>query len=87
MNNAGLTSGMGVTRWFSSSVTRIPLPTSSVEQRRPLVGLVDQILAAKDTEPNADITALENEIDQLVFALYDLTEKEIAAVTRSLGAA
>lgn len=51
------------------------------------MGLVDQILAAKDAEPNADITALENEIDQLVFALYDLTEKEIAAVTRSLGAA
>ena len=31
-------------------------------------------------DPKADTTALEREIDQLVYQLYDLTPKEIAIV-------
>jgi hypothetical protein len=30
--------------------------------------------------PSADTTDLENEIDQLVYGLYDLTEEEIKIV-------
>ena len=41
---------------------------------------VDQILAAKRTCPDANICELENEIDQIVYLLYDLTPKEIAIV-------
>ena len=39
---------------------------------------VDAILAAKAVAPNADTTNLENEIDKLVYELYNLTEDEIA---------
>ena len=42
--------------------------------------LVDQILAAKKDNPNADTAALEAHIDQLVFELYGLTEEEILIV-------
>lgn len=42
--------------------------------------VVDQILAAKKKDPNADTSALEAEIDQLVYKLYDLTPEEIATV-------
>ena len=42
--------------------------------------LVDQILAAKKDNPNADTAALETQIDQLVFELYGLTEEEILIV-------
>ena len=42
--------------------------------------LVDQILSAKQSDPGADTTALEREIDRLVYALYGLTEAEIAIV-------
>ena len=38
---------------------------------------VDQILAAKDTCPDADVSELENEIDQIVYLLYNLTPEEI----------
>ena len=42
--------------------------------------LVDQILAAKRTDPDANVCELENQIDQTVYLLYDLTPEEIAIV-------
>ena len=42
--------------------------------------LVDKILAAKKTNHAADTTALEKEIDQLVYKLYELTDEEIAII-------
>ena len=44
------------------------------------VVLVDQILAAKRTDPDTDVSDLENEIDQIVYLLYDTTPEEIAIV-------
>ncbi len=41
---------------------------------------VDKILDAKSTNPDADVSELENEIDQIVYLLYDLTPEEIAIV-------
>ena len=41
---------------------------------------VDKILAIKHTNPNADTGALENEIDLIVYSLYDLNPEEIAIV-------
>ena len=45
--------------------------------------LVERIPAAKKRDPGADTTALEREIDQLVYKLYDLTPEEIAIVEES----
>ncbi len=42
--------------------------------------LVDQIITAKKSNPNADTTILEQQIDQLVYELYGLTEAEIKIV-------
>ena len=58
----------------------IPLTMPAFEQQAPVIELVNQILDIKHTDPVADISALENEIDQLVYALYGLTEEEIATV-------
>ncbi len=41
---------------------------------------VDKILDAKHTKPEADTSNLENEIDKRVYALYNLTDKEITIV-------
>ena len=41
---------------------------------------VDQILSVKDTDPDADVSELEKEIDQIVYFLYDLTPEEIKIV-------
>ncbi len=42
--------------------------------------LVEKIIAAKQADSDADILDLENEIDKLVYELYNLTEDEIAIV-------
>ena len=41
---------------------------------------VDKILDAKHTDPEADTSALEDEIDKLVYELYNLTSEEIRIV-------
>jgi hypothetical protein len=57
-----------------------PVPTAPPSERIALEGLVDGILKAKDTNSAADVSALEREIDQLVYRLYGLTPGEIAIV-------
>jgi hypothetical protein len=60
-------------------VTQIALPKCVVEdpsKQKPFIKLVDRILAAKQREAEADTSALEREIDELVYALYGLTKEE-----------
>lgn len=45
-----------------------------------IMRLVDQILAAKQKNPNTDTSTLERQIDKMVYELYDLTPKEIKVV-------
>lgn len=61
----------------------IPLPDLPKSAQKPIAELVGQILAAKKADLNADTAALESEIDQLVYRLYDLTPEEIAVVESS----
>lgn len=42
--------------------------------------IVDQILTARQSNPHADTTALENRIDELVFKLYGLTYEEVKVI-------
>ena len=59
---------------------KLPIPDVSPEQQKPIIELVDQILVAKRTDPNADVSELENEINQIVYSLYNLTPDEVAIV-------
>ncbi len=59
---------------------QIPIPPISANQAKPIVKIVNQILQVKINSPVADTSALEKEIDQLVYALYGLTEEEIKIV-------
>ena len=78
--------------WYSYEARFIrQLPISPIDYGKPaekkahdtLVTLVDQILAAKKQDPEADTTALEAEIDRHVYALYGLTPEEIKIVEGS----
>ena len=80
MGNTALNSGMGVTRWINASVGTIPIPKIPAIERRPFIRLVDRILTARATDPNADVSATEAEIDFRVHELYGLTATEIFAV-------
>ena len=74
------TSGMGTSRWINNYVKDFPIPVVATEQQAPIIQLTDQILATKRTDPDVDVTALENEINQVVYSLYNLTPEEIAIV-------
>jgi adenine-specific DNA-methyltransferase len=80
------TSGMGVTRWFNVYVEKFPIPTVPPQKQKAVERLVDRILAAKQRDPEADTSALEQQIDQLVYALYSLTPEEIKVVEGSANA-
>ena len=57
-----------------------PIAIPDREDNEGVSALVSQILAAKQSDPNADVTALEKEINWVVYSLYDLTSEEIAIV-------
>ncbi len=63
-------------------VGKIPIPVATSDQQVPIVELVDHILITKATDSDADTSEEEAEIDQLVYALYGLTEEEIAIVEK-----
>ena len=80
MRNTAMNSGMGVTRWINASVESIPIPKITAAEQLSFIRLVDCILKAKASNPTADVSEQEAEIDRLVYALYYLDKKEIAAV-------
>ena len=61
-------------------VTAPAPPAAPPEKQKPVKRLVDRILAAKQRDAEADTSALEREIDELVYALYGLTPEEKALV-------
>ena len=75
MRSSALNSGMGTTRWVRFTVDRIPVPKIDAMRQRPLIQLVDKILHARSAR--TDTLALEEDMDQLVYALYGLTEDEV----------
>ena len=50
------------------------------DEHRPFVRLLDCIFEAKNAEPDADASELEEQTDRLVYGLYSLTEEERTAV-------
>ena len=66
-----------------SQLDYIPIVVASIEQQKAIADLVDKILVVKKTNPQADTSSLEHEIDQQVYALYNLTPEEIAVIERN----
>jgi hypothetical protein len=66
-------------------VTQIPIPDPKKDPDRiaQIESLVQQILDRKQTNPAADVSAIEREIDQHVYQLYDLTIDEIQIIETS----
>ncbi len=76
----------GYLRFFTQYVEKLPiLLPSDLAVAAELERLVQDILARKAADVHAKISDLEAEIDQIVYALYGLTEAEIAQVEASLG--
>jgi len=65
---------------YQKPLSEIPIKIVPQMDQQPFIDLVDKILAAKKDNPQADTTAWEKEIDQLVYKLYDLEPEEIRII-------
>lgn len=63
-------------------IRNIPIADATQIQQDTIVAKVDTILRTKKTNPSADTSALESEIDRLVYQLYGLTDEEIAIIEK-----
>ncbi|MBP5479355.1 MAG: N-6 DNA methylase [Bacteroidaceae bacterium] len=64
-------------------VENMPIPHVGDKIQCIIVEKIDAIMSAKQQNPQADTSALEAEIDQLVYKLYDLTPDEIAIIEKA----
>ncbi len=74
-NNSDLTVNISKTY-----LEKLPIPPFNITQQKPIIALVDKILAAKNSNPQEDTSTEEAEINRLVYQLYGLTEEEIKVV-------
>ncbi|MFA5210992.1 MAG: TaqI-like C-terminal specificity domain-containing protein [Patescibacteria group bacterium] len=65
------------------AINNLPIPSISLEEQRPIINLVDTLLKTRKENSDADTSKLEEEIDQLVYKLYDLTDEEIKVIEES----
>ena len=67
-------------RAFTEKMKQIPVPDIDLAEKERVTEIVDRILAEKRENEEADVSDLENEIDEIVYSWYDLTCAEIAIV-------
>ena len=61
----------------------LPIKNIPLTQQQPITKLVAAILSQKKENPSADTSALEKQIDKLVYKLYELTEAEIKIIEKT----
>ncbi len=59
-------------------IEKIPIKNISKRKQKPFIELVEKVLAGRNNDN--DTTELENQIDQLVYELYGLSEEEIRII-------
>jgi adenine-specific DNA-methyltransferase len=64
----------------SGNIENLPFIIGTNEIQKVFIDKVDQILSLKKENPESDTTALEREIDFMVYELYGLSEEEIEIV-------
>ncbi|HOG19439.1 MAG TPA: TaqI-like C-terminal specificity domain-containing protein, partial [Salinivirgaceae bacterium] len=68
-------------RFKTNYLNPFPLPKFVEEKfENKIVDLVKMVLEVKKQNPSSDTTDLENQIDQLVYQLYELTDEEIEII-------
>ena len=70
-------------RFKSEFMKRFPIPPITGANQHiaaEIEALVEKVITAKQVDSDSDTSEQENEIDKLIYALYDLTDDEIAIV-------
>ncbi|MEG8945631.1 Eco57I restriction-modification methylase domain-containing protein [Rosettibacter firmus] len=68
------------TRYDEQYVSKIPCPNLNNVNQKPFIYYAEKILAAKKQNPSADTKHLEDQIDIMVYKLYNLTYEEVKII-------
>ena len=79
-NQIATTTGMGTNEWINNRVEKLAVPAPTPTQKAQAETLVNQVLAAKAASATADTTALEAQIDVLVYHLYGLRYAQVKLI-------
>jgi hypothetical protein len=66
--------------FYPDDLKKLPIKKISFQKQQPFITLVDQILNIKQNDPNADTKHLEDQIDIMVYKLYELTYEEVKVI-------
>ena len=72
----------GYYSYGATVLEKIPLCYPKGKMAEYILSLVEEIISEKKRDISSDTTALESEIDRLVYQLYGLTEEEIAIIEK-----
>ena len=75
----------GDMRFLAADTQHTPIAPAKPAAARRLAALADRIQSARQSDPAADTTPQEREIDQTVFTLYGLDQTDIATIDRALS--
>jgi hypothetical protein len=75
----------GRMRFFSRTMTEVPIPPAPAAEKSRLSKLVERAAELAMAGDGATVTKVEQEIDEIVYRLFDLTLDEIAQIETSLA--
>ncbi|HBN05024.1 MAG TPA: hypothetical protein DD434_04440, partial [Bacteroidales bacterium] len=59
---------------------QIPIRIGNESQIKSVIEFVEQILSIKQANPNANTITIENEIDKIIYNIYELTEDDVEEI-------
>ncbi|MCS1410450.1 MAG: hypothetical protein M2R45_03642 [Verrucomicrobia subdivision 3 bacterium] len=65
---------------------KLPIPDVSEAKQKPIIEIVDRILAKKQQDPRADISELEAKVDAMVTKLYQPASTPPTATSKTTPA-
>ena len=75
-----ITNQQGFPQILMTDLQGLPIKEVTNDKQQPIINLVDKILSKKKQDPYSDTSALEHEIDQLVYQLYCLSYDEVLII-------
>lgn len=72
----------GLFDYKPASLAQLPIRKALPDVKKPFIEKAEAILAAKQQDPLADTSALEADLNRMVYTLYGLTAEEIAIIER-----
>jgi SAM-dependent methyltransferase len=67
------------------NLKKLPIKKLSLIEQQPFIHLVDQILSMKNSDPSSvNIKELEDQIDNMVYELYGMSQEDINLITNKL---